>query len=155
MICCIFPLTTSCKYGIVKVSRQVKEDVVVSIFSLSNNYIFYPLMKRFRRSYLLSKVLGLPSAERASEGGGGGCRHKHSTLLLTTRWHLQLFQKPWCFKTYFTRFFLYSCWRLNSTFHQAWIQLTGWLGPMQYWSENHQVGWHAAEYLIGDPLSIL
>ena len=25
---------------------------------------------------------------------------------------------------------------------------------MQYWSENHQVGWHAAEYLIGDPLSV-
>lgn len=23
------------------------------------------------------------------------------------------------------------------------------LGPMQFWSENHQIGWKAAEYLIG------
>ena len=31
-----------------------------------------------------------------------------------------------------------------------WPIFAGWLGPMQFWSENHQVGWHAAEYLIGD-----
>lgn len=26
----------------------------------------------------------------------------------------------------------------------------GIFGPMQFWSENHQIGWKAAQYLIGN-----
>lgn len=30
-----------------------------------------------------------------------------------------------------------------------WLSDEGDLGPMQFWSENHQIGWKAAQYLIG------
>ena len=30
-----------------------------------------------------------------------------------------------------------------------WMSDEGYFGPMQFWSENHQIGWKAAQYLIG------
>ena len=34
-----------------------------------------------------------------------------------------------------------------------WLNETGELNDVQYWSENHQIGWKAGRYLIGQALS--
>ena len=121
------------------VGSYTSKHLLLDVFTKLKIFRYWRIDRWFKVSFSLFalKVLGLSVTPPGCQRRGDFRCYQRSPLLLTARCLRKKSGSPSGLACSMQPFW-------------PWPIFAGWLGPMQFWSENHQVGWHAAEYLIGD-----